>query len=381
MSGALEDPALNRALLARQGLLERLDEPLEAVVERIGAMQGQAWNALPPGLWSRMSEFAPGDLYAALDAGDLRWGILIRGTLHLVSTREHPAYAVVAAATTDAWARALKQTTDGMRELRAALLEFAAADQRTGDDVREFAEEWVAAHPKAIEPEEVEAQRGLGWRPIVRWSSLVRVPAGGTYGAKAPAEHRAAPVPPGSPRAPKAPTALLEVARRHLRAFGPAAAEDVAGWTGHRTPAVRECLEGAGDELERAEDEHGRTLYDLPGAARPDPGIEAPPRLLGAFDSSLLAYAGPRRERILPDALRDLVVQRRNLQVRPTFLIDGLVAGVWAIEVKRGEAKVTLASPTPIPRGERKALTEEAQGLAAALHPRAKAHRVEVTRS
>jgi hypothetical protein len=375
----LNDRALGRALLARQGLLERFDAPLVKVVEAIGAMQGQAWAALPVGLWSRMDSFAPAELYEALARGELIWGIGIRGTLHLVSAREHPAYAVVSAVSgTGKWHREIGETTAGMHLLRAALLDFAAAEARTNEEIREFVEAWIAAHPDAIDPRELKAQRSLKWRPIYRWSALARVPKAGTWGAKAPADHLAAPLAPGGDGAPSAEEALSEVSRRHLRAFGPAAAEDVAGWVGERTPAVRDLLERLGDSLTRLEDDYGRTLYDLPDAPRPDPGTTVAPRLLGAFDSTLLAYAPGRRERIIPEPLREVVYQKANLQIRPTFLIDGLVAGTWSLEVRRREAIVTFVPAGKLARAERSALAAEATGLMKALHPGAKAHRVEV---
>lgn len=377
MPTTLDDRTLNRALLARQRLLERTDEPLVDVVEAIGAMQGQAWGALPVGLWSRLSAFAPDDLYRALERGELRWGIGIRGTLHLVSTREHPVYAVVSeAGWTGSWHRAIEETTPGMYALRFALLEHAAAP-RTNDELRAFAEAWVADHPDAIDPRELDAQRALSWRPIYRWSALTRVPNGGVWGSKAPADHLAAPVPPGSDGAPPVEDALEALSLRHLGAFGPAAAEDVATWVGWRTPPVRDLLEGLGDRLQRFEDAHGRTLYDLPGAPRPDAATPAPPRFLGAFDSSLLAYASKRRERVVPEALRDVVYERKNLQVKPTFLVDGLVAGIWSSEVKRKQATLTLQPAVKLAKADRAALEREGEGLLRALYPAAIAHRVE----
>jgi hypothetical protein len=373
----MSDRALNRALLARQGLLTRFEGTIVEVVEAIGAMQGQAWAALPVGLWSRMSAFEPGELYAALERGELLWGIGIRGTLHLVSARQHPAYAAIAAATpTGSWHRAIAETTPAMSDLREELLEFAGDEPRTNEQIREFAEAWVGAHPAAIDPRELEAQRSLRWRPIYRWSALRRVPAGGRWGAKAPADHQSAPDPPGSKGAPSVQDALEQVSRFHLRGFGPAAAEDVAGWIGWRTPPIRELLDGLGGELVRFEDEHGRTLYDLPQAPRPDPDTAVPPRLLGAFDSTLLAYAVKRRERILPDALRDVVYQKANLQIRPTLLLDGLVAGTWSIDVRRGEATLTLLPAGELPRAAMTALSVEGSSLLQALHPSAKGHRV-----
>jgi hypothetical protein len=170
------------------------------------------------------------------------------------------------------------------------------------------------------------------------------------------------------------------VVLRHLRAFGPAGPEDVAGWIGWRTPPVREAFERLGADLERFEDEDGRALYDLPDAPRPDPEAPAPPRLLAAFDSVLLAYAAKRRGRILPDQHRDAVYERRNLQIRPSYLVDGLVAGTWSIEVKRREATLTLRPLERLARATRGALVDEAERLVRTLQPEAKGHAVVVAR-
>jgi Winged helix DNA-binding domain len=376
MTDVLSDRALNRALLARQGLIEPFDEPLVDVVEAIGAMQGQAWPALPVGLWSRMTSFVPDDLYAALDAGELRWGIGLRGTLHLTSAREHPAYAVVAAGVTAGWHRALPETSPGMDELRLALLEFAGPRSRTNEEIREFVEQWVDAHPDAIDAAEVEAQRAVGWRPIYRWSALTRVPNGGVWGTKAPPDHLAVPIPPTSSRAPGAASAIEDVARRHLGAFGPAAVEDIASWTGTPAPPLRKLVDRLSGELVSFEDDNGRTLYDLPDAPRPDPETRVEPRLLGAFDSTLLAYASKWRGRIMPDALKDIVYQKGNLQIRPSFLVDGLVAGTWSAEVRRREATLTLHPVGRLAKSAAKGLTAQGEGLLEALHPQAKAHHV-----
>ncbi len=103
----LDRRALNRALLARQHLLDRFAGPLPEAVESAGALQAQHWPAIPVALWSRVRDLRLDALYAALDARELLMGTLIRGTLHVVSAREHPAYAAVAdAAGADGWSRA-----------------------------------------------------------------------------------------------------------------------------------------------------------------------------------------------------------------------------------------------------------------------------------
>ena len=261
-----------------------------------------------------------------------------------------------------------------MQALRTGLLAHTREAPRSGEEIAAFIEEWVAAHPDAIDPTELERQRAHRWRAFLRWSALVREPVDGRWGTKAPAALRAAPG--AATRPVDAEEALEVVIRRHLRAFGPAGAEDVASWIGWRVTPVRAALERLAPQLERCEDGGSRPLYDLPEAPRPDPETPAAPRLLAAFDSVLLAYATGRRARILPDAHRDAVYERANLRIRPTFLIDGLVAGTWSIEVRRREAILTLRALQRLPRGERAALVQEAERLVRALHPDAVAHGV-----
>jgi len=157
-----------------------------------------------------------------------------------------------------------------------------------------------------------------------------------------------------------------------------AAAEDVAGWIGWRTPQVREALRRLGPELVSFEDEAGRALYDLPDAPRPDPGVPAPVRLLPWFDSVLLAYAPKHRSRILPDAYRDRVYVRANLQWLPTFLVDGLVAGTWSIQAGRREATLSLQPFAALAAPARKALVEEAERLVRFVRPAVATHHVAV---
>lgn len=102
----------------------------------------------------------------------------------------------------------------------------------------------------------------------------------------------------------------------------------------------------------------GTQLVDVNGA---DPQPEAepaslPPRLLGMWDSVLLAYAD--RSRVIPDEHRPHVI-RRNGDVLPTVLVEGLVRGVWrssadAIEVRALE---------PLDDATMDSLDEEARDL------------------
>ena len=61
-----------------------------------------------------------------------------------------------------------------------------------------------------------------------------------------------------------------------------------------------------------------------------------PPRLLGMWDSVLLAYAD--RSRVIPDEHRAHVI-RRNGDVLPTVVVEGLVRGVWRASVDAIEVR------------------------------------------
>ncbi|MGH3430837.1 MAG: winged helix DNA-binding domain-containing protein [Mycobacteriales bacterium] len=372
---SLTDTELGRALLARQGLLERIDSPVTKVVARIGALQAQHWPAIPIALWSRVRGFSPAALYAALDNGELITGQLIRGTLHLVTATEYPAYAAMAAESgADSWQRSKAPPTEDMAAVRERLAAYAE-QPRSSADLSEFAETTVAVeletNPRLISPEELEIQRSHSWRAFFRWSRLRRVPESGNWGAAKPTAYAAAPRPAAWSEA-----ILLELVNRYLRAFGPASAADVAYWLGAKTPQVREALADHGDAFAHFTDSHDRPLFDLPDAPRPPADTSAPARLLPSFDSALLAYSPEHRTRILPEPFRDAVYQRRNLRILPTFLLDGLVAGTWTMQAKRRIATVELSPLRPLNPQQRGELEAEAESLSRAINPDVPEHRV-----
>ena len=108
---------------------------------------------------------------------------------------------------------------------------------------------------------------------------------------------------------------------------------------------------------------NGETLYDVPGSALADASVDAPPRLLGMWDLTLLAYAD--RTRVLPEDHRKLVI-RRNGDVLPVLLVDGHVAGVWRTVDGGIEATAFRNLPAHAWRG----LASEAEALVAFLADR-----------
>jgi len=360
-AAVITERGLNRALLARQGLLTPYAAPPAQVVGSVGALQTQYWPSLLPALVSRTSGLTAERVYRELAAGRLLVGTLLRGTIHTVTAEEYPAYAAVTAGSKVGHLRRPANVPDhATDELRAELRAFTA-QPRTPEQVYEFAESWVRRHPGVFDDEELAYQRSSKWRPFCTKVGLLRVPADGRWDSKTPRGLLAAPT-------DRPEDALEIVIRAHLRAYGPAAAEDVASWIGWNIGPVREAVTAMSD-LDNVTDEAGRTLYDLPDAPRPDPDVEAPVRLLPWFDSALLAYAPKRRTRILPEAYQEIVWLRRNGQLKPTVLVDGLVAGSWALTSTRSTVTLTVAPLRKLTRRGHAALTEEAERLLAGTHP------------
>ncbi|MFK0193809.1 DNA glycosylase AlkZ-like family protein [Kitasatospora sp. NPDC090308] len=147
---------------------------------------------------------------------------------------------------------------------------------------------------------------------------------------------------------------------RHLAAFGPAGVRDFQSWSGPtRTRAAFEALRPG---LRVYRDERGTELFDLPDAPLADPERPVPVRFLPAYDNLLLGHAD--RTRVVADAHRPLVMPGRAL-VRPTFLLDGSVAGTWAV----AGAELRISPFAPLPASRARAVTAEAERLAAFLGP------------
>src|SRR2546430_3292149 len=218
MDVRLTDVALNRALLARQGLLERMRLPVAEAVEAIGAVQAQYWPAVAVALWSRVEGLGAADVHAALEARDLLLGSLLRGTLHVVSAREHPWYATVTAASHSS---PPPRGSSSMETLRSELLAYAAAEPRGVAELVAFVEAGIERLRPALAEAELAHQRQYRWRPFLASCGLIRVPLDGRWdGARSPECRIAAPSPPVA----SVEEALAAGARMHLRAFGPASA-------------------------------------------------------------------------------------------------------------------------------------------------------------
>jgi hypothetical protein len=333
----LSQRELNRALLARQLLLERAQLSIPRALERIGGIQDQYAPNAYIRLWSCLEGFRREDLTRALERRSVVQATLMRATIHVVSKRDFwPLAVAIRAGQREWWLRVQKPRPD-VRRLEAA-----------AEHVRRLAADGPRTH------KELGEAVGREWGSP--WLELVRVPPSGTWEQRRAHLFQTAESWIG-PEDVDVDDALDHLVRRYLGAFGPAPSTDVASWAGVKVGDLAPALERL--TLRRFRDEHGKELLDVPRAPLPPPETPAPARFLPTWDAVLLVHA--RRTGVLPEKYRPVVFSTKNPPSVPTFLVDGAVAGAW----KYDRGRVVLEPFERLDGSVRRELREEAERLAA----------------
>lgn len=329
---------LNRALLARQLLLERSPLSIEGAIEQVGGLQTQYAPSGYVGLWTRLAGFQRDDLTRALEDRMVVQATLLRTTIHIVSRREFWRYALGIRQARRTWALRIPG--------RADETEAIAAADRLRDGLREG--------PRTVKELDGLVAGFLGNAGL--WVDLVRVPPSGTWERRRADRLGLADTWVGPEDATEE-EGLVHIVRAYLRGFGPAPWKDIASWAGIPVTAAR--LGGAGLELVRHRDQDGRELLDLPGAPLPDPDTPAPVRFLPHWEATLLVHA--RRTGILPEVHRPRVFTTKNPFSVGTVLVDGRVVAAWSLR----DGRVEVEPYEPIGAGDRDEVERERAALEA----------------
>lgn len=357
--------ALNRALLARQMLLERGPLGAAEAIERLAGMQAQAPAAPYVGLWTRLRDFRPDDLARLILERRAVRIALMRGTVHLVTARDALTF------------RPLVQPVFD-RDLR---VNSTYARGLAGMDLGA-----LAAHGRALVEERPRTMTELRALLHARWADrdapslayairnllpLVQVPPRGLWGVGGLPTLTSAEAWLGRPLARR--PSLGGMVRRYLAAFGPASVMDVQEWSGlTRLGAVVERLR---PELHVFRDARGTELFDLPGAPRPQPDTPVPPRFLPEYDNLLVSHAD--RSRVVAEAARGRITLDGR-EIVGTVLVDGFAGGTWKIHRKGGRALLAVAPFARLTRAEAAAMAEEGERLLAFTDGDASAREVRI---
>ncbi len=318
---------LNRALLARQLLLERSSLSIPRALERLGGIQNQYAPNAYIRLASCLETFQRDQLTRALGRRTVVQGTLMRTTIHTVSAPDFGLFSAGLRRARREWYLRVNKGTDAgelqrlARRLRAALADGPLT--------------------------KAELDRALpGWGRAALWLDLVRAPPSGTWERRRADLYGLAPEAEASER-----DGLEHLVRRYLGGFGPARVREIASWAGVPPAWFEPVVESL------ALRELGDGLLDLPRAPLPGADTPAPVRFLPTWDATLLVHA--RRAGVISEEYRKIVFHVKVPPSTPTFLVDGRVAGAWRYDGDR----VVLEPFEKISRTTRRELADEAERM------------------
>ena len=341
---------LNRTLLQRQHLLERVAMAPLAMTRHLLGLQAQ--DVLPPyvSLWSRLRDFDPTEISDALSERTAVRVLLMRGTIHLVAADD---------------ALGLRPLVQGMLDKitkNSALSKEAAGVAR--DDLAAAGRAALAAGSLSLADLGVAladtfpdvAPRALA-NTVREMLPLVQVPPRGRWKEPGGVVYATAETWLGAELS--AVPDIHEVVRRYLNAFGPATPADVTAWS--RVTGMKQVFDAMADELVTYRDENGKALFDLEGLPIVDGDVPAPARLLGKYDNLWLSHAD--RSRVSAPEKRKQWMGL-NGGMGSTIFVDGMLEGLWRT-TDAGRVKVELFRK--LNKDERQQLDGEVAGVEAFL--------------
>ena len=161
----------------------------------------------------------------------------------------------------------------------------------------------------------------------------------------------------GSARMPSRETALAELARRYLAAYGPATIEDLSSWSGLSMGEARSAVARAGAGLSEV------SVQGQPGfvlkqrlALRAAP-VKTDVRLLPAFDTYLLGYR--RRDLAVPPPLQRRL-QRGGGWLHPVVVVNGRAVAAWRMHRTGLRGRVTIEPFEALTKAVRDGVEDEA---------------------
>jgi hypothetical protein len=360
---------LNRALLARQGLLGRKRISVPRMIEKTGGLQTQEPRDAFISLAARIDRFTPAKLRAAAEAGEIVRGSFYRCTIHTVTAADF-------LASRAALADVIERDTANWRDRYVGLDKAAvvkAVKKLLADDqprtARQIGEQLQEQFPKAN-------REGLSHCARIH-VPVVMAPGDERWGYSRPPKLAMAERFLGAKLLKDDAAAREAILLRGIAAIGPCTVGDLRTWSG--LTGVKQSLEPLLPELREFRDEAGRVLHDLPSSPRPRAGTEAPVRFLGEFDNIFLSH--DERSRIIDPAIAAEFTPGVNGRRLYTFLVDGFVGGAWRIETKRSRSLVRVQPFVKLTRGQRAELKTEAAALAALIEPDAADRDVEFLKS
>jgi hypothetical protein len=156
-----------------------------------------------------------------------------------------------------------------------------------------------------------------------------------------------------------------ELARRYLRAYGPAPAEGMARRFGLETAEALALLRSLGSDAVTVPVD-ARELWDLAVQARASGGGGSSVRLLPQYDCYVLG--SHPREQVVDPAARERIRSYRRGRFEgavgvPVLLVDGVVRGVWERTLRSGRIVIVVEPAVRLSGAQRRQVLEEGERI------------------
>jgi len=332
------------------------------VVRATAGIQAQVMSAAELAIWTRRRGTTRDEIQRELwKTREIVRTSAMRLTLHLIPARDLPIYIAAMRAPAfrrlEYWLGRMGATTQQLRKMVDSVVDSLA------DGSPRTQQELIAAAKKRV-------GAGMGTWMDHAWSGVRPAVIEGSivYGPPRGAEATFVRVDAwlGRQRRIEVDAARVELLRRFLSAFGPATAHDFARWSGLNTSEAKRLVASAGDALAAVsvDGAAGWILREDLAALSTSTLDGDSVRLLGAFDSFLLAHA-TKEHLVAPRFYKR--VYRPQGWISPVVLRAGTIVGVWFPETvgKTTTLRVELfgrASPDV-----RRAIELEAETMSAFL--------------
>jgi len=308
---------------------------LSQVVGEIGGVQAQVMSAAELQVGVRV-ECRVDDVRDALwKRKTLVKTWLMRGTLHLVPSKDLPlltaAMSRYGMRNTNSWLRWMQITEPELMDLIDAIGHALNGQALTREE--------LIAKVGRGRSERIQLAMKSGWggvlKPVARKGLLCFGPSRGQSVTFVRPEQWL-----GSWRDMDPDAALIEVARRYLRTYGPATKSDFTRWWGTWPGVGNTAWAGLAGDLAPVSIDGQRAdiLASDAERIRKQP-IEASVQLLPAFDPYVMGHSS-----------RDHIVEKTNLAkvsrtagwISPVVLVDGRVVGTWSHVAVKDTLRITV---------------------------------------
>jgi uncharacterized protein YcaQ len=353
--------------LARHHLTGVSAASLVSICADVGGIQAQLMSAAELSLWTRRRSTTRADVKTALwDTRELVKTTSMRRTLHLLPARDFAMYI----AAMKAWSMAQTHS----------LLSRIGASARHVDTmittVMDALDDGPKTQQELIARAKAKASGGMRTWLKYAWSAMRPAIVEGliVYGPSRGAEATFVRTDRWLPEQPviEADEARVALARRFLRAFGPATHRDFTKWSGLPTSATKRTFDALGQSLVgvSVDGEPSCVLNDDLGELASAKGNRSV-RLLPSFDTFLLAHH--TKDHLVPPRFYKRVYRNQGW-LSPVVIVGGRIAAVWFLEARATAFTVDVQPFETLDAKVRRGVADEAAALGKFLGARCDVH-------